>query len=316
MDTIRTFLNNMFDALPKRSDVLKAKEDLYDMMMQKYHDYKKEGRSENEAIGLVISEFGNITELLEELGFSGTTVIQNEISKVQTDQIIRTYETNGRKIAWGVFIIMLGVALTIMLEVLFPVIESSLRYDVLMGLPLILMVIPAVGLFISAGMEMAAKTKPLEDDFVLSIDAKNQVLAVAEAFEPKYRNGILTGVMTIIGSAVVFIAAAIFGDDWPYLVALGIMIVAAAVWLLITRGIIRGIHSRLLKRGDYSPEMKKVEKLTDIVGGIVFPLTAGVYLLISFLSGRWGITWIIWPIVGIMFGIFVATVEAIQKNKK
>ncbi len=41
MNTIRTFLENMFSALPKTDVILKAKQDLYEMMTEKYADYKK-----------------------------------------------------------------------------------------------------------------------------------------------------------------------------------------------------------------------------------------------------------------------------------
>ena len=68
METIRTYIDNMFVSLPKTEQVLKAKSDLLDMMEDKYNALKAEGKSENEAVGHVISEFGNIDELTNELG--------------------------------------------------------------------------------------------------------------------------------------------------------------------------------------------------------------------------------------------------------
>ena len=41
-------------------------------MEDKYEELKMEGKSENEAIGIVISEFGNIDELIDELGLLST----------------------------------------------------------------------------------------------------------------------------------------------------------------------------------------------------------------------------------------------------
>ncbi len=68
METIRIYIDNMFMALPKTEQVLKAKTDLLEMMEDKYTALKAEGKSENEAVGHVISEFGNIDELTSELG--------------------------------------------------------------------------------------------------------------------------------------------------------------------------------------------------------------------------------------------------------
>ncbi len=316
MDTIRTFLDNLFDTLPNRPDVMKAKDDLFDMMVQKYQDYKNEGKSEHEALGLVISEFGDISELLDELGIKASDDHVTMIDRDQATAIIKTYHDNVKKVAWGVFMIIFGMAMVVMLEGIVFQHEAARRFDVLRSLPFIVLLVPAIGLFISAGMAMGAKTKDLEVDFHLASDAKATIKASSDLYEPIYRNGILWGVMTIIGSSIFFVIAALFTEFGTYLVAFGMIVIAAAIWLLIRRGVIMGIHNRLLKKGDHSPAMKRAEKITDLVAGIVFPLTVIVYLLISFLTGRWGITWIIWPIVGILFGIFAGTVEAIQKNKK
>ena len=70
MDTIRNYIENLFAGLPNRQDVLKAKEELLAMMEDKYSELKAEGKSENEAVGVVISEFGNIDELCKELGLN------------------------------------------------------------------------------------------------------------------------------------------------------------------------------------------------------------------------------------------------------
>lgn len=68
MDIIRNYLENMFSRLPDTPEVQRAKNELWQMMEDKYTELKAEGRSENEAIGTVITEFGNLEELAETLG--------------------------------------------------------------------------------------------------------------------------------------------------------------------------------------------------------------------------------------------------------
>ena len=65
METIRNYLESMFADLPNTAAVLKAKQELYSMMEDKYTELREEGKAENEAIGIVISEFGNLDELAE-----------------------------------------------------------------------------------------------------------------------------------------------------------------------------------------------------------------------------------------------------------
>ncbi len=68
MEAIREYLNNLFMSLPETPEVLRAKAELLEMMEDKYEELIQEGKTEKEAIGTVISEFGNLEELAEELG--------------------------------------------------------------------------------------------------------------------------------------------------------------------------------------------------------------------------------------------------------
>ena len=68
MDTIRNYLNAMFAGLPDTPEVRRAYEELAAMMEDKYTELMEEGLTENEAVGTVISEFGNLEELAQTLG--------------------------------------------------------------------------------------------------------------------------------------------------------------------------------------------------------------------------------------------------------
>lgn len=58
----------MFAGLPDTPEVRRAYEELAAMMEDKYTELTEEGLSENEAVGTVISEFGNLEELAQTLG--------------------------------------------------------------------------------------------------------------------------------------------------------------------------------------------------------------------------------------------------------
>lgn len=68
MEAIREYLRNLFLNLPETPEVLRAKAELMEMMEDKYEELIAAGKSEQEAVGIVISEFGNLEELAEELG--------------------------------------------------------------------------------------------------------------------------------------------------------------------------------------------------------------------------------------------------------
>ena len=71
MNTIKNYLESMFAQLPNTPEVWKAKDELWQMMEDRYTDLIADGKTENEAVGAVIAEFGNLDELAETLGIRG-----------------------------------------------------------------------------------------------------------------------------------------------------------------------------------------------------------------------------------------------------
>ena len=60
MEIIMNYIDNMFSGIPVTSETSRLREDITANMTDKYDELVKEGKSGNEAIGTVISEFGNI----------------------------------------------------------------------------------------------------------------------------------------------------------------------------------------------------------------------------------------------------------------
>lgn len=316
MNTIRTFLENMFSALPKTDVILKAKQDLYEMMTEKYADYKKDGKTENEAVGLVISEFGNIDELLEELGITVEKMDIKYINKTDANNIINTYKKHSKRIALGVFLIVLSLSLAVIGDPIASLLGIGDYGNLLRLVFIFIFLIPSVGLFIAAGLDFSTYEHLFEGEYELENEVSYQLENDLKNYQGTFNMGIMSGVLIIISSAIFFISAGFIEEFSIYLVSLGVFVVACGVYILILKGVVRGGYNKLLKRGDFKPEMRKAEKTNDLIAGIVFPLSAGIYLLVSFLTGRWDITWIIWPVVGILFAIIAGTNEELHKNKK
>ena len=68
MDTIDTFLDAMFAPYPSTPRLLEAKGELRAMMEDAYADAIGRGKTHNEAVGQVITDFGNLEELAPVLG--------------------------------------------------------------------------------------------------------------------------------------------------------------------------------------------------------------------------------------------------------
>ena len=83
MDAIKNYLETMFLNLPNTPEVQKAKYELGQMMEDKYRELIADGKTENEAIGTVIAEFGNLDELAEDLGIN---CYSREILRMASDE--------------------------------------------------------------------------------------------------------------------------------------------------------------------------------------------------------------------------------------
>ena len=115
METIRNYLETMFAKLPNTLEVQKAKNELWQMMEDKYTELIREGRTENEAIGIVISEFGNLDELAEDLGIKnvvkyGSTLQTRMLSMDEVKTYLRDKTRSGYMIALGTFLCKIGRA--------------------------------------------------------------------------------------------------------------------------------------------------------------------------------------------------------------
>ena len=73
------------------------------------------------------------------------------------------------------------------------------------------------------------------------------------------------------------------------------------------------------RRFDMGFKEVKVEELPfnpfTKIGSEWMLITAG-YLAWSFITMKWAITWIIWPIAGVLFGALVPIVNLIRKSTK
>jgi|GEM_PF-4751447 len=83
MDTIMNYIDSMFSGIPENDATRRLRDDITANMTDKYEELVSDGKSENEAVGTVISEFGNIDEVLSEMGISRTAKAKKTASPVR-----------------------------------------------------------------------------------------------------------------------------------------------------------------------------------------------------------------------------------------
>lgn len=79
------------------------------------------------------------------------------------------------------------------------------------------------------------------------------------------------------------------------------MLVAVGVNMIVRVCIVKGSYDILLQEGEFSRHEKRAKKKLDVVSSIYWCIATGIYLAWSFWTMRWDITWIIWPVAGILY---------------
>ena len=187
---------------------------------------------------------------------------------------------------------------------------------------LLLTVGVAVALFITNGLPLGRYAFLEREEFALAYGVAGIVERRQEQYRPRFVALITTGVLLCIFSTIPLILASIFGASEALLIGmLGVLLLICAVGVacIVRANYINGSYHRLLQTGDFLPKPQKLhrhragrnEAVYEAISGAYWCLVTGGYLLWSFLSMDWHITWIIWILAAAGQGI----IEAIFSNR-
>lgn len=329
METIRNYLDNMFMNFPNTEKTQRAKQELWEMMEDKYNELIAGGKKEHEAIGIVISEFGNLQELEEELGvtdendkiFDKIRFVKNE----EAEEYLFQTKWGSRSIAAGV---MLCIYSPIILLLLGGIQEylTSVSDGIVEGVGitvLLLMIACAVGLFIYSSMKLDNYEYLKKECFRLNYEFENIITETYRERKKIITFKVIIGVILCILSVLpLLISEAIIYEitEFEFIYVISIVfilfIIGIAVALFITAGMEEDSYKIILQENAYAIE-KKQQKISDtekILGGIYWPIITFIYLVWSFKTERWEITWIIWPLSAILYGTVCKIIEVVKKN--
>ena len=183
---------------------------------------------------------------------------------------------------------------------------------------LLLMVAVAVYIFIRYGMA-EQKYDYLEKSAIdTEYGVAGKVREKKNAYPEVYSKGIAIGVIMCVLSVIpLLISAFVSAPDYIVCSMVGVLltIIAIAVHIFVRVGMIQGSFDRLLEEGDYSVAKKKKSPVIEGVATIFWLLATAIYLGFSFATERWEITWIVWPIAGVLFGVVITITKMIIKDQ-
>ena len=243
------------------------------------------------------------------------------IGMEEANAFLKIKEENSRRVALGVLLCILSPVALILLGGIQSFKLWNWTEETAGGVGLtimLLMILPAVGLFITAGLRIKPYERLEKEPIETLYGVTGMVKARQEKFQPLRNRYLILGVMLCIASLIPLFISLVFtkGDSFLQVIGIAAILVLAAVgvMLIVRVSIIWGSYQMLLEEGEYTREGKESSKHTGFITPAYWCLVVAVYLAWSFLANDWRNTWIVWPVAAVGFVAVQGIVRALEKK--
>ena len=287
-----------------------------------------------------VPDMGRVVRLSQLFGVSTDYLLKDEIEQPQStlsdesDSPLRTVsmeeassflqvrEQNAGRIALGVMLCILSPILIILLSGAQDAGKLALSEQQATGLGLVFLFVLvgcAVAFFVTSGLRSSQfeylEKEPI--DTLYGVDG--MVRDRREKFRPAFSRQLTVGiVLCVVAVLPLFLSLFFFGEEsFAHIVAVCLLlaIVAVGVLLIVRSSIVWDSFRLLLEEDDYSRESKAVEKRYGWIAGSYWLLVTAGFLAWSFITGRWDVSWIVWPIAGVLYGAIYGILRALNKRE-
>lgn len=309
MKIFAEYIENSFSGLTESRELQNIKRDMLINMEEKYEELIGSGLSSHEAIGSVIVDFGDVDELLIELGYK-TANGQDMPTQAEFMPLsrIREYLDQNRQsallIGFGVSWIILGVALAVLID------EMSWFNHIFdsFPLPILVFIAMAVAAFIYSGSRLSGY-EDMDKWFLIKNETRQEIETEYNRLQKSFTQQIIIGIMLLIISPVVILFADNLNNQLLNQVSIPIFlsIVSLAIFILIVTGMTSNAYSTILENGKsvsaFYQQAHKRQPESDLgskLSRILWVIAPMVFFVWGILADGWHIAWIVFPITGVL----------------
>jgi transcriptional regulator with XRE-family HTH domain len=251
---------------------------------------------------------------------SDTTI--KRISIEEAKKYIEERKKAAFRIALATFLCILSpialIVLSVLSELPNPIVSEvtagALGLTILFGF-----IICAVPIYIYCGF----KNQPYEFldkniPFELEYGVKKIVVEMKNTFRPTYIFYNIVATCVCIFSVIPLVILSFTENEILITVALAflLIIVGLGVGMFILAGIQNASMQKLLKEGDFTEKEKKRTSVKENVGFCYWGLLTAIFLVVSFLSKSWHLSWLIFAVGAILFPIVMCICNFIADKQK
>ncbi|MBE6049580.1 MAG: hypothetical protein E7214_02695 [Clostridium sp.] len=313
MNVLNEYIENMFINLPKTKQIQILKNNILLNMEDKYNDLLDKGISENEAIGIVISEFGDINEIMEEYDLE-----MNDEEAVFSDSELNEFIEVKNKSSWivslGVLCCILSISSYMILEeILSKMNLNSELVDLMSFASLIVLIAISVGMFIYSN-NLVSKYEKIKE-FSCSNSSKIKIENKFKKIEKKYDFITMVCIIAMVISPLIyFIFEFEFGKESNFPATIYIVYISIFIAILTYVSSIREVFKILIGEKE-SSKTRYDKKISNFAGVTIFMIATIIYLIWSFVFKAWSISWITFVVATIIYGLISRTIYLIREDK-
>ena len=277
-----------------------------------------------------IPDLQRILQMSELFGVTTDYLLKDEIEEERLNEYV---ETKTIKVSMeeanqyldmksrGSRIVANATSLCILSPVPLIVLGTMTEDHILVGFSLVFLLVLvaiAVYLFVNYGLRESHMQHLEKESFETEYGVSGMVRERREQYESTFTRNIAIGVVLCILSVIPTIMAGVMEvEDYMSGISVGLLliIVSIGVNILIRADMIKSSYDTLLQEGEYTIEEKHLKKKTDAFSGAYWCLVVVIYLGWSFSTNNWKMTWIIWPVAGVLYAAVLGIVKMIMRNK-
>lgn len=333
MRVIDSYLDTLFAPYPDTPRLREARSELQALMEDQQQALRDQGRTESQAVGAVIAEFGSLEEVAAELGISaelhgGASGSASPAPPILDLERAQEYVEAMRRGRW---VPAVGIPLFVLAPIpllAFIAVDGGTppgepsAWAIGAGLT-ILLVLVALGvlLLVMQGSRMEEYEDLDTGTFTLTTAGRELALSLRREHRRETALAVGAAIMLWILSAVPVILAGVLsapGSMTPlYGVCLTLAMVALGLCILLRAGWSDTAASTLLQEPDEddlattgsSPAIR-------VIAAMYWPVAAAVYLAWSFTTGDWDISWLVWPIAGVLYAALWGVSAALAQDRE
>ena len=270
-----------------------------------------------------------IKDELEEEEYAPSQMQENEsesdrsvhkVTMEMANEYLQIIDWTAGKTAFATMLCILSPIVLLMLGAMSEMPNYHISENVAAGIGicvLIVLIAIAVTIFILCGM----KTKKYEfmekEDIETAYGVSGMVKEKRDAYHSMYVTQLVIGIACCICSVIPLFGTLAVSESDFYMVSAVCMLlalVAIGTYFIVRSAAKMNAMNQLLEEEDYTRQKKHENKKMSGPVMVYWLIATAIYLAWSFTTNDWDRTWIIWPVVGVLFPAFYAIVNGIRKK--